>query len=45
MVLVGTEALQSCFFRSGMLGVRKEEPFLMSRDARIRGANLSNEKG
>ena len=45
MVLVGTEALQSCFFRSGMLGIRREEPFLRSRDAKIRGANVSNEKG
>ena len=45
MVHVGTEALQSCFFRSGMLGVRGEEPFLRSRDAKIRGANVRNEKG
>ena len=45
MVHVGTEALQSCFFRSGMLGVRREEPFLRSRDAKIRGANASKEKG
>ena len=45
MVLVGTEALQSCFFRSGMLGIRREEPFLRSRNAKIRGANVSNEKG
>ena len=45
MVPVGTEALQSCFFRSGMLGVRREKPFLRSRNAKIRGANVSNEKG
>ena len=45
MVPVGTEALQSCFFRSGMLGIRRKEPFLRSRDAKIRGANESNEKG
>ena len=45
MVPVGTEALQSCFFRSGMLGIGREEPFLMSRDAKIRDANVSNEKG
>ena len=45
LVPVGTEALQSCFFRSGMLGIRREEPFLRSRNAKIRGANVSNEKG
>ena len=45
LVPVGTEALQSCFLRSGMLGVKRDEPFLMSRDAKIRGANVSNEKG
>ena len=45
LVPVGTEALQSCFFRSGMLGIRREEPFLRSRNAKIRGANVSNKKG
>ena len=45
LVPVGTEALQSCFLRSGMLGVSREEPFLRSRDAKIRGVNVSNEKG
>ena len=45
LVPVGTEALQSCFLRSGVLGVRKEEPFLRSRDAKICGVNDSNEKG
>ena len=45
MVPVGTEALQSCFFRSGMHGIGREEPLLRSRDAKIRGANVSNEKG
>ena len=39
---LGTEALQSFF--SASVGIASgEKPFLRSRDARIRGANASNE--